>query len=59
MEERKGKVVHHTVGVCVLMSSKLSAHREALDTEVKVGALGALDAHDLRDIARTVVAVVE
>lgn len=50
---------HDPVLVVVLVGSDLRPYREALEAEVKVGALGAFDAHAARDVLLAVVAVVQ
>lgn len=59
MEEWEGEVVDDPVAVVVLVRHDLGTHAEAREAQVEVGAVGALDAHGVGDVARAVVAVVE
>lgn len=59
VEEREGKVVHHSVGVVISVGVDLHAHAEALETQVEVRAHSALYAHCVADVLLAVVAVVQ
>ena len=59
MHDREAQVVHNAVVVVVLVRRDLDPDGEALQTEVKIGADGALDARDIANVLATVVAVVQ
>lgn len=57
--EGERQVIHNPVGVAPLVGAHLHAGRKALQTEVEVRTLGALDAYAGTDVLIAVVAVVE
>lgn len=59
MEDREAEIVHNAVAVAVAVAIDLHTNREALHTQVKIWAVGTLDANIVRDVLVTIVAVVQ
>lgn len=59
MKDGEGQVVHDTVGMAAVVAMQLDADSKAFDTQVKVGTVGALDAHVVRYVTVAVVAVIQ
>lgn len=59
MEEGKGQVVHHPVGMDLLVGMNLNPHAEALQAQIKVWADSAFDAHCVANVLLAVVTMIQ